>query len=392
MTIAITSIQQYRQQFPALRNKAYFNYGGQGPMPQRALDAINRAQAYIQETGPFGKEVNIWIKQESIATRDAIARELGVSQDTISLTEDVTVGCNIAMWGISWQTNDHMLLSDCEHPGIIAIAQEISRRFNVEVTTIPLMATLNEGDPVDIIAQHLHPNTRMVVLSHVLWNTGQVLPLGKIAQVCRDNSSLLMIDAAQSVGLLPLDLDELGVDFYAFTGHKWLCGPGGVGGLYVRKELQEILHPTFIGWRSTVMDENSYPVGWHLNGLKYEIATSNYPLYTGLREALALHNEWGSPKERYQKIRENSEYLWRRLMALPNIKCLRTHEPPESGLVSFQIANQKPKDTEKLVASLEAKGFLTRTIAAPDCIRACVHYFTLTEEIDQLVEELGVRS
>ncbi|MBV6626540.1 MAG: aminotransferase class V-fold PLP-dependent enzyme [Rivularia sp. (in: Bacteria)] len=382
-----TTLHQYRQEFRALANKAYFNFGGQGPMPASAMNAVIQAQDEIQRLGPFGNEVNSWLTQQTKATRVAIATELNVPSETITLTEDVTVGCNIAMWGIEWQAGDHILLTDCEHPGIIAIAREIARRFSVEVSTCPIMATLNDGDSVAVIAQHLRPSTRMVVLSHVLWNTGQVLPLDKISAVCRNNDTKLMVDAAQSVGLLPLNLTELGVDFYAFTGHKWLCGPPGVGGLYVRPQIRESLYPTFIGWRSVVVDGQARPREWQDSGERYEIATSAYPFYAGLTEAISLHQKWGTPQERYEQICHNSEYLWQKLMKVSGIKCLRS-SPPESGLVSFQIESSQSQRSVDLVKYLESKAILTRTIADPDCVRACVHYFTLESEIDQLVEEI----
>ncbi|BAY32150.1 class V aminotransferase [Nostoc carneum NIES-2107] len=381
------SLHHHREQFPALTNKTYFNYGGQGPMPLAAIKAISENQMHIQQLGPFGNEVGRWIGKIVQATKAAIASELNVPPSTIALTENVTVGCNIAMWGIEWQTGDHILLSDCEHQGIIAIAQEIGRRFNVEVTTCPLMDTLNVGDPVEVISQNLRPNTRLVVLSHILWNTGQLLPLDKIAELCRNNNSLLLVDAAQSVGAMPLNLTQLGVDFYAFTGHKWLCGPAGVGGLYVRPEVQANLQPTFIGWRSVVIDERSKPVDWEKGGQRYEVGTSDYPLYVALQEAIAIHQQWGTAEDRYQRICRNSEYLWRKLSALPNVRCLRT-SPPESGLISFQLANQQPQTTLQVVQFLESQTIFTRKIADPNCVRVCVHYFTLESEIDQLVEAL----
>ncbi|MBD2778698.1 aminotransferase class V-fold PLP-dependent enzyme [Iningainema tapete] len=379
-------LHHHREKFPALTNKTYFNYGGQGPMPLAAMEAINQAQAYIQQIGPFGTAVNNWIREQVQDLRVAIAALLNVSKETITITEDVTVGCNIAMWGIDWKSGDRLLLSDCEHPGIMAIALEIARRFGVEVTTIPLMATLNEGDPTEIIAQYLRPNTRLVVLSHILWNTGQVLPLDKIATICIQNQTKLLIDAAQSVGLLPLNLTTLGVDFYAFTGHKWLCGPGGVGGLYVKPEARESLKPTFIGWRGVISDSTGKPVDWYPDGKRYEVATSNYPLYCGLKTAISTHEEWGTAEERFQQICHTSQYLWQRLSELSSIRCLKT-SPPESGLVSFEITNQE-KTSSQLVAHLESLGLLTRTIAYPDCVRTCVHYFTLQSEIDHLVETI----
>lgn len=375
----------YRQQFPALENKTYFNYGGQGPMPQVAMDAITQSQVHIQEIGPFGTEVGSWIDEETKAIKVAIAAELHVPPATITITENVTVGCNIAMWGIDWNPGDHLLLTDCEHPGIVAIAQEIGRRFAVEVTICPLMATLNQGDPVAVIDQHLRSNTRLLVLSHILWNTGQVLPLDKISKLCIDNQTRLLVDAAQSVGSLPLNLTELEVDFYAFTGHKWLCGPSGVGGLYVRPEVRDSLKPTFIGWRSILTDSQGKPVDWHSDGKRYEVATSNYPLYAGLKQAIAIHQQWGTAQERYQQICNHSEYLWRRLAALPHVIPLRT-SPPESGLVSFQLTQNTPQAHRQLVEFLQSRKIFTRTIADPSCVRACVHYFTLELEIDQLIE------
>lgn len=386
ISVSQTRLHPHREQFPALANKTYFNYGGQGPMPQGAMDAITQTQAHIQHIGPFGNEAYGWIAPQIKATREAIASELHVPTETITFTENVTVGCNIAMWGIDWHAGDNILLSDCEHPGIIATAQEISRRFAVEVTTCPLMATLNEGDPVQVIAQYLRPNTRLVILSHVFWNTGQVLPLDKIVEICTVNNSLLLIDAAQSVGALPLNLTELGVDFYAFTGHKWLCGPAGVGGLYVRPEVRESLKPTFIGLRGIVVDSQSQPVDWLPDGRRYEVSTLAYPLYVGLREAIAIHQQWGTSQERYEQICHNSDYFWRQLIALPDVRCLKT-SPPQSGIVSFQLTKQ-PQASLKLVQFLESQKILTRTIASPNCIRASVHYFTLESEIDLLVEAI----
>jgi len=391
ISAAQTKLELHRQQFPALANKTYFNYGGQGPMPQAAMDATISAQEYMQRRGPFSTQVNAWIAQEVQETRIAIASELNVPVETITLTEDVTVGCNIALWGIDWQAGDHMLLSDCEHPGIVATAQEIGRRFGVEISICPLMATLNNGDPVEVIAQHLRPNTRLVVLSHILWNTGQVLPLAEIVKVCRQHNGStpvrILVDAAQSVGLLPLNLTQLGADFYAFTGHKWWCGPPGVGGLYVRPEARESLQPTFIGWRSIVTDTDGKPVDWQPDGRRYEVATSAFGQYAGLRAAIATHQQWGTAEERYQQIYQLSQYLWQRLNQMGDISCLRT-APPQAGLVSFQITNSKPQASRQLVQFLETQGLMTRTILDPDCVRACVHYFTLQSEIDQLIEEI----
>ncbi|MEG4864306.1 MULTISPECIES: aminotransferase class V-fold PLP-dependent enzyme [unclassified Microcoleus] len=377
----------HRQQFSALANKAYFNYGGQGPLPEPALEAIYEAYKRVQLGGPFSGEVGAWVVQEAMLTRRAIASELAVPAETIALTEDVTVGCNIALWGIDWKAGDHLLLSDCEHPGIVASVMELQRRFNIEVSFCPLAATLNEGSPVQVIADSLQPNTRLLVISHILWNTGQVLPLTEIVKVCHQTKVKVLVDAAQSVGVLPLNLIESGVDFYAFTGHKWWCGPEGLGGLYVSAAALADLHPVFIGWRGIVTDANAKVLGWKAGSQRYEIATSAYPLYAGLRSAIALQHEWGTVEERYAEICRLSKYLWECLSELPDVECLRT-SAPEAGLVSFRLMNKMPH--KQLVGLLEKQGIMVRTILNPDCVRACVHYFTTEAEIDRLVGAIAI--
>ncbi|MEM7590744.1 MAG: aminotransferase class V-fold PLP-dependent enzyme [Cyanobacteria bacterium P01_A01_bin.83] len=385
-SLSKTDLKKHRQQFSGLTNKTYFNFGGQGTMPQTAIEAIIETHKYIQQVGPFSGQINGWLTKRVNLLRQAIASELETTPETITITENVTAGCNIALWGIDWQPGDRLLMTDCEHPGIIATVEEIARRFGVKVDICSIMDTLNSGDPVSVIHSNLTKNTRMVVLSHLLWNTGQILPLQKIAQVCHSfpaqHTVRVMVDAAQSVGSLDLNLPQLEVDYYAFTGHKWLCGPAGVGGLYISQEAFTELSPTFIGWRGIEINTQGKPSAWKTDGAKFEVATSAYPEYEGLRSAIAAHQAWGAKSDRYQRICQLSKYLWLGLQDIPQISCLKT-TPPEAGLVSFQVAGVEHK---QLVDILETQGYLLRTIADPDCIRACVHYLTLSEEIDSLLD------
>jgi L-cysteine/cystine lyase len=234
----------------------------------------------------------------------------------------------------------------------------------------------------------------MVMLSHICWNTGQVLPLKAISKACHDQNVLVAVDAAQSVGVLPLNLADSEADFYAFTTHKWWCSPLGLGALYILPEIFDEIEPVFVGWRGLT---GKYPtshnpiVQWRKDGAKFEVASSTYALYEAMRIAIAHANSWGTQMQRYQRICQLSKILWERLDALPHIDCIR-QLPPESGLISFKV-NQElaqsaiAKKPHSLIAKqLESEHqILIRALPDPDCLRASVHYLTSIADIDRLV-------
>ncbi|MDX2271137.1 MAG: aminotransferase class V-fold PLP-dependent enzyme [Cyanobacteriota bacterium] len=363
----------YRQQFPALAHKTYLNFGGQGPLSQVVVQAIQKAYEYEQKEGPFCTTVNNWVQAQAKGVRETLATTLQTTPDRICLTESTTLGMNIPLWGLNWQAGDQILLSDAEHPGVLAILESLQARFQVETVLLPLM---HAPDPVATIAAALTDRTRMVVISHVLWNTGRVLPLRPIADCCHQRGVLLHVDAAQSVGVLPLDMQAEGVDFYAFTGHKWLCGPAGVGALYISAQAHPHLLPTYVGWRSLACAGEAR---------QFEVATTAWSLLVGWQTALDIHNQWGSPQQRYQQQLALSRLLTQSLRQLPQVTIL-SPDPPQSGLVSFTVAGQDPVGME---AQLAQRNILLRSLGDPYCLRASVHYFTTEAEIAHLTQTIA---
>lgn len=361
----------------------------------KSLESIAKNFQHIEALGCFSNAAGEWMMGEYDATKAAIAREFQVSPTTITLTENTTVGCNIALWAVDWQQGDRLLLSDCEHPGIVASAVQIQKRFGIAIDYFPLSNTRNasaEGQDsaavVELLVQHLQPQTRMVMLSHICWNTGQVLPLKAIAQACHDRQVLVAVDAAQSVGVLPLNL-AIAADFYAFTAHKWWCAPLGLGALYIRPEIFEAIEPVFVGWRG-LTGKTPIPQ-WRQDGAKFEVASSTYALYEALRIALSEADSWGTQQQRYERICQLSEILWRRLDALPYIDCMR-QLPPESGLISFKVNRelakgaiaQKPHSLIAKQLESDHQVFI-RALPDPDCLRASVHYLTSISDIEHLI-------
>jgi len=386
-----------RELCPALEGKTYFNYGGQGPLPDPSLQAMVDSWRTIQRLGPFTTDVWPFIEQETARVRQALAALCGVPSHRLALTENVTTGCVLPLWGLPWEPGDELLIGDCEHPGVVAACQELARRQGLTVAVLPVLelcSTTTQTDlPAAVLAsleQRLTPRTRLVVLSHLLWNSGAIMPIAGVAQRLHAHTRQpwLLVDAAQSMGAIPVEEAAPHADIYAFTGHKWCCGPEGLGGVALSERLLEQAQPTLIGWRS-LRHEASAASAFHRDARRFEVATSCVPLASGLATSLELLAAEGTPAERLQTIAAGSTRLWQGLQSLPGARTL-LREPPPAGLVSFTLHDRAgtPRDTAAVVDFLGRQGIWIRRLDQPDCLRACIHITTTNTEIDQLLAAL----
>jgi L-cysteine/cystine lyase len=377
------SMQDHRQKFPALKNKHYLNFGGQGVMPESAIEAIRQAYEYVQEHGPFSRSMLGWMQNQMLSARQILAEEFGGEPGSYALTQNTTEGCNIVLWGLDWHEGDILATTDSEHTGVMAAVLQVCKRMKLKLETCRISSLTDDDQILAEVEKLLQRRPRLFLISHVLWNTGRLLPLEKIVKLCRERGVRVLVDGAQSAGVLPLNLADLNADYYAFTGHKWLGGPEGTGALYVNPDSLETIEPTYAGWRGAVFDTTGNPTGWAANASRFEVATGPFPLLSGFTRAIQEHRLLGTAVERYARILQNTQRLKDRLSALPGLKLL--DERGKSSLVSFTIENASHSD---LVGILEEKGIIVRTIPNPGCIRASVHYFSL-EEMDLLAHELA---
>ncbi|EAQ74448.1 putative L-cysteine/cystine lyase [Synechococcus sp. WH 5701] len=394
------SPEQLRELMPALANKTYFNYGGQGPLPNASLEAITASWRTIQELGPFTADIWPWLEGEVRSLRGALAALCGVPPERLALTENVTSGCVLPLWGLPWQAGDELLISDCEHPGVVAACRELARREGLSISTLAVkglrgdLASTN-ASVLEALGASLTPRTRLVVLSHLLWNTGQLMPIKAVAHRLKQHPRRpwLLVDAAQSVGSLPLaehEADTGGAgaaavaDIYAFTGHKWCCGPEGLGGVALSERLLAEAQPTMGGWRS-LAQENDQGSAWHQDARRFEVATSCVPLLAGLRRSLELLEAVAPAPERLELIQKRSQQLWHGLSQLPGVHPL-LEVPPPAGLVSFVVEGAAPGD---LVSQLGERAIWLRTLDDPHCLRACTHITTTGAELEVLLATLA---
>ncbi|WP_216901019.1 aminotransferase class V-fold PLP-dependent enzyme [Synechococcus sp. CCY 9618] len=386
-----------RDQLPALANKTYFNYGGQGPLPQSSLAAITDAFATIQELGPFSDNVWPYVNRTVTGLRQRLADWFGVAPERLAFTENVTSGCVLPLWGLPWQAGDELLIGDAEHYGVVAALEELVHRHQLRITSLAVADLTGEAEATaEAVGERLEaaltPRTRLVVLSHLLWNTGQLMPIAAVAGqlAAHPGHPWLLVDGAQSLGSLPVAAAAAAADIYACTGHKWCCGPEGLGAVALSSRLLATSSPTLVGWRSLAHDGPGAG-GYHGDARRFEVATSCTPLFAGLARSLELLEAEGSAEERLRAIRERSGQLWHGLQRIPGVRSL-LQVPPPAGLVSFTMAapGGAPLDPAAVVGRLGAQGSWLRTLESPACIRACTHLVTTAAEVDRLLDQLSV--
>ena len=385
----------FKKNMPALQNKSYFNYGGQGPLPTESLNAITTSWKTLQKLGPFTNDVWPYITKEVISTKNLLSEICGIQPKRIALTENVSSGCVLPLLGLPFSEGDHLLISDCEHPGIVAACKELARSKNLRIGVLPILKSCNTNDNecetyntvLKLIDAHLQKNTKLVVLSHLLWNTGQIMPIELISKKLKEHSSkpYLLVDAAQSFCHIPIKGACEKADIYAFTGHKWAYGPEGLGAVALSTRVLEESNPTLIGWKCLKTEEGIYvnnKTPFHSDGRRFEIATSCIPLLAGLKSSLMMLRNEGSETERFLKIKRRSYSLWKKLRQIRNIKLVLNSAPP-SGIISFAINGID--SPEEVVNYLGQQNLWIRVLEDPKWLRACVHITTDFNEIDNLV-------
>ena len=381
-----------RDQIPALKNKHYFNYGGQGPFPKSSLEAIIQTWETIQYLGPFTNDMWPFIYKEILTTKKMISKKLGVNSKNIALTENISSGIVLPFWGIKVKTGEELLISDCEHPGVVAASREFCRRNKLKfrILQIQKIKNLNDEKIISEISKNLNSKTKILIISHVLWNFGYKIPLKEIAIELKDNreNSYLIIDGAQTFGHIKIEDEVIYSDLYSITSHKWACGPEGLGAIYLSDRFIQETDPTIIGWKSLKKEQGIYEPAenlFHEDARKFEVATSCIPLMAGLRNSLDLLDQDVQKKDKSKIIKKLSQKLWDELDQINKID-LVLEKKYLNGIISFNIENITDKN--KFVQQLGEKKIWIRVLEDPKWFRACVHQFTTEAEINLLSQEI----
>jgi len=340
----------------------------------RESDDLCSGPAYLEGVGLFARQ-----SDANARAREAAARLVNAGPNDVALTQNTTHGMNLGVAAIDWHEGDEVVSTSTEHPGCLMPLHVVARRFGVKVNLVQPPVTAEKIEAV------LTPRTRLIALSHVDWTNGEVLPLAEICALARDRGILTLVDGAQSVGNIPVDVPATGADMYAFTGHKWVLGPEGMGAFYVRTGLA--VHSPNVGYQSL-----SGPADFDKHGdydlrpdaRRFEASTMSAALAGGFAEAARGVLERG--EEGFQEIRHMADLLMNGLSELPRIT-LRSPEPAQSGLVSFEIEGVGARDAAE---RLLHQRFVVRFVPAErPYIRASTHLFNTEEELEALTEAVG---
>jgi selenocysteine lyase/cysteine desulfurase len=350
----------FRSQFPVFERLSYLNAGTEGPLPARAAEAVHARTNRELERGRCGHEYFEELMDLAAQLRGSYASVLGCDETDVALTGSTTDGVNTVLAGLDLRRGDEIVTSDEEHPGLLAPLGLARRRCGIEVKVVPFTE----------VAEAVSPSTRLIACSHVSWVSGRVADVNALMAT----GVPVLLDAAQALGAVPVDVGALGCDFYAASGQKWLCGPEGSGCLFVRRDRLDQLLVPWPGYGSLADPSKSLELA-PAEGVK----RLDHGFPSGLRSTAALASlgvlaeagwEWV-----HQRAASLAAWLADRLAELG----LEIGPRGRSTLVSW-----KAEDPAAEVERLAAQGFIVRSIPAFGLVRASVGAWSSESELEGL--------
>lgn len=346
-----------------LEKTAYLNAGTDGPLPRTASTAMQRATTYDLKFGRgderyFNYITDLWEK-----LRETLAGVLGVGTKETALTRSTTDGINAVLRGLQLSPSDEVLTSDEEHPGLLAPLAALQKQRGVTVRQVPL----------EQIASAVSSKTSLVACSHVSWMTGRRAPLEDIAEL----SVPLLVDGAQALGAIEVDVAALGCEFYAGPGHKWLCGPDSTGVLFVRSDWTDRLALAWPHYGSLAEPKRPLDLEPKADSARFDSGFLPAVLAAGLLGSVGLlcSHGWSNIFERGTKLAHQA-----RSMLSDSVRV----EPADTTLVSWHS-----RDAALSVKALASEGIVVRDIPASSLVRASVGAWTSEVELEQLAEAVA---
>jgi len=372
--------EKVRAQFHLNPDTVYLNNGTLGLCPKPVTQAVYDGYVYLAETGSEGRS-QLWDEVEE--SRKAAARFLGADENEMVLTRNATQGLSVIANGIRMEPGDEVLMTSDEHIAGIQPWTRRAQRFGIQVNQVQIPSPpKTKQEVVDLFEQALTPRTKVVFFCHVTRGPGLLYPVRELCDMAREKGIVSAVDGAQTPGMTPVNLHEMGCDLFATSLHKWSLTPSGTGCLYVREGFQETFWPTSDGngpWDDR--EQQLWRIGPH--------GTYERPIRAAIKPALDFLTSIGMDAI-YARDRMLSDYLKEQLMEMPGISLGTStdHALSSPGITSFGVEGW---DTSLLRGILRGKAGIIVSRdqrRSHDMIRVSTHFYNTPAEVDRLIEVL----
>lgn len=370
----------YDDEFPLADNICYLNHAAVAPWPRRTASAV---AAFAQENMTTGAQHYLkWLKVER-ALRESLARLINApSFHDIALLKNTSEALSIVAYGIDWQPGDNIVSYADEFPSNRIVWESLASK-GVELRLVELA---DAQEPEAGLLARCDEHTRLVTVSSVQYARGLRIDIDTIGAFCRTNNILFCVDAIQSLGALPFDVQRCQADFVMADGHKWMLGPEGLALFYCRAEVREQLKLNQFGWHMVDKPGNYDSPEWKPSqtATRFECGSPNMIGTYALQASLSLIQDVGLD-EISNKIFKNVSLLIELLDKLDGSTLLSPRDKMrQSGIVTFAIAGA---DHTQLYNYLMQNSVICAQRGGG--IRFSPHFYTKADHIQKAIEILG---
>ncbi|MFC6334334.1 aminotransferase class V-fold PLP-dependent enzyme [Paenibacillus septentrionalis] len=307
------------------------------PKPDSVIDAVAETmRLYSANPGRGSHAMAVQASRILFNGRKQLAKLLNIANpNDIAFTHNTTMGLNMAIKGFV-KPGDHVITSSIEHNSVRRPLYNLEQK-GIEVTYIDADERGNYN--LDQLKASMKSNTTLVVVNHSSNLLGTIMPIKEISEIVHQHDAKLLVDGAQSVGIIPIDVQQLGIDMLAFPGHKGLLGPQGTGALYISPEID--LQPLMQGGTGSQSEAPHQPL---VRPDRYEAGTQNTAGIAGLTAGVAYIQKQGVDQI-YRHEWELSQRLLEGLMGIDGVQCLGPAlGEPRTGIVSFYVPHIDPSE------------------------------------------------
>lgn len=374
--------QQVRLQFPLKEGQTYFNNGTMGPTSGYALNKMMEHMRYYSvhaaevdyKNGSGPELLSGYFRYEDI--RKKIGVIINADFKNIALTQNATFGMNFVANGLELKKGDEIINTDQEHGGGFAAWRQLAKRYGCVYKMAKMPVPANDPQEIiDSIFSQVTKKTKVIAVPHIISTFGVVLPVREICQKAREMGIFTVLDGAQTVGQIKVDVKDIGCDAYYSSLHKWLLAPAGNGILYINPEKINDIWSTIASYNWDNKDDNGFRFT--------QTGTGNPGLLVGLEASIDFYNTIGEDRW-ITRIKELGDYLRSGLKEISHVKISSsTHPDMCAGITTYGVKGINGPNLQKLL--WEKERLQPRSIGS-ELLRHSVHIYNNKEEIDRALK------